>query len=218
MLRRVNLETRTSSTSAVVFDSEQSVDSLNSSGYSLVIPCRHIQGGISRWQSGPRDPITKDPLLVAVLMYRVYSKPTSSNVLQAVLAEGQWLSDLELTEAEMERSVREASRAEALSHLAESTSHAPSRQRQPEKMEKHGVEGGSIAGPLGEGPGCEGKTAGVTTNVRLLLNMGFDYMRVLEAASLFDDDFENILCFLLDPGAAGGGLEGGRHKGKAALS
>lgn len=57
----------------------------------------------------------------------------------------------------------------------------------------------------------------LTENVRMLLFMGFSYLRVMEAHSIFGDNINNMLCYLLETEAHGSGAgENIRRKGKAA--
>jgi OTU domain-containing protein 5 len=57
----------------------------------------------------------------------------------------------------------------------------------------------------------------ITPNMRMLLSMGFSYFQVLEAHSVFGDDINNMLCYLLEV-EAGGMFDDSiyRMKGKAA--
>ncbi|RWW58775.1 hypothetical protein BHE74_00034331 [Ensete ventricosum] len=51
----------------------------------------------------------------------------------------------------------------------------------------------------------------------MVLSMGFGYMQVMEAYSIFGDDVDSMLCYLLEMGGSGGSPAGrNRHKGKAA--
>jgi hypothetical protein len=57
----------------------------------------------------------------------------------------------------------------------------------------------------------------IPESVRMLLYMGFSYLRVLEAHSIFGDNINNMLCYLLETEAHGSGTgENVRRKGKAA--
>ncbi|XP_078441566.1 OTU-like cysteine protease family protein isoform X2 [Wolffia australiana] len=120
----------------------------------------------------------------------------------ALLAEGRFYSDLELTEKEIERTVMEASRAEYLS--------------KDTKLKKQ-------MGFCGTTPGAEPSSSATTkiagtdivsnNCVRTLLSMGFGYLQVMDAYSIFGDDVDSILCYLLETDGAGGTSIG---KGKAA--
>ncbi|RZR86193.1 hypothetical protein BHM03_00013339 [Ensete ventricosum] len=51
----------------------------------------------------------------------------------------------------------------------------------------------------------------------MVLSMGFGYMQVMEAYSIFGDDVDSMICYLLEMGGSGGSPAGrNRHKGKAA--
>jgi OTU domain-containing protein 5 len=53
--------------------------------------------------------------------------------------------------------------------------------------------------------------------MQLLLAMGFSYIQVMEAYSIFGEDVDSMICYLVEtggPGASAGGSN--RHKRKAA--
>lgn len=57
----------------------------------------------------------------------------------------------------------------------------------------------------------------LTRSMQLLLAMGFSYNQVIEAYSIFGEDVDSMVCYLLEtggPGASEGGSN--RRKGKAA--
>jgi OTU domain-containing protein 5 len=58
----------------------------------------------------------------------------------------------------------------------------------------------------------------LTGSMQLLLAMGFSYMQVIEAYSIFGDDVDSMICYLVETGASSGASHGGsyRRKGKAA--
>ena len=57
----------------------------------------------------------------------------------------------------------------------------------------------------------------ISESVRMLLFMGFSYLRVMEAHSIFGDNINNMLCYLLETEPNGSGTgENIRRKGKAA--
>ncbi|XP_058779691.1 OVARIAN TUMOR DOMAIN-containing deubiquitinating enzyme 6 [Vicia villosa] len=125
----------------------------------------------------------------------------------ALLAEGRFYSDLELTEKEIERSVMEASRAEYLAggtlkhqrgHRESSTSTAePSssgaRSSRSDPKKEHGKENESS----------------LSSSMHILLSMGFSYLQAIEAYSIFGDDVDSMVCYLLETGSSS------RRKGKA---
>jgi OTU domain-containing protein 5 len=71
---------------------------------------------------------------------------------------------------------------------------------------------GSI--PATSTAGAEG--GAVSSNVRKLLSMGFSYLRVMEAHSIFGDHISNMLCYLMETDGCSDGESVSRRKGKAA--
>ncbi|XVF05131.1 hypothetical protein REPUB_Repub05bG0145100 [Reevesia pubescens] len=128
----------------------------------------------------------------------------------ALLAEGRFYSDLELTEKEIERTVMEASRAEYLAkdkfkpqvgRKESSTSTAePSSsgarpsgsETKPEGWKEHGLQDTVLS-----------------SGMQLLLSMGFSYQQAIEAYSIFGDNVDSMVCYLLETGSSS------RRKGKA---
>ncbi|KAL6566975.1 OVARIAN TUMOR DOMAIN-containing deubiquitinating enzyme 6 [Orobanche minor] len=128
----------------------------------------------------------------------------------ALLAEGRFYSDLELTEKEMERMVIEASRAE---YLADDT--FKQQQLGHRESSTSGAEPSSSSarssGARREG-GREFGSPGSVLNsdsMQIVLSMGFSYLQVIEAYSIFGDDVDSMVCYLLETTA------NGRRKGKA---
>ncbi|KAJ1440719.1 Ubiquitin-associated domain [Sesbania bispinosa] len=125
----------------------------------------------------------------------------------ALLAEGRFYSDLELTEKEIEQMVMEVSRAE---YLAEGTfkqqlSHRESSTSNAEP---------SSSGARSSGTDCKmehGKEHGsdLSSSMQMLLSMGFSYLQAIEAYSIFGDDVDSMVCYLLETGSSS------RRKGKA---
>ncbi|KAK6163604.1 hypothetical protein DH2020_000468 [Rehmannia glutinosa] len=125
----------------------------------------------------------------------------------ALLAEGRFYSDLELTEKEIERMVMEASRAEYLAddkfkqqlgHRESSTSRAEpsSSAARSDARQEGGREIGSPGSVL-------------SGSMQIMLSMGFSYLQVIEAYSIFGDDVDSMVCYLLETSSTG------RRKGKA---
>lgn len=144
---------------------------------------------------------------------------------KALLAEGRFNSDLEWTEQEMERMVIEASRAEFLAEeyghqigcVESSTSAAGTSTSQGDTLD-HRLQSawhGSSAASFGSPPPAANTS--LTTNMRILLSMGFSYFRVVESCDIFGDDINDMLCYLLEA-ETGGLFEDSvyRMKGKAA--
>ncbi|KAK6119887.1 hypothetical protein DH2020_046361 [Rehmannia glutinosa] len=126
---------------------------------------------------------------------------------KALLAEGRFYSDLELTEKEIERMVMEASRAEYLAddkfkqqlgHRESSTSKAEpsSSAARSDARQEGGREIGSPGSVL-------------SGSMQIMLSMGFSYLQVIEAYSIFGDDVDSMVCYLLETSSTG------RRKGKA---
>eukprot|EP00262_Sarcandra_glabra_P016030 TRINITY_DN5079_c0_g1_i2.p1 TRINITY_DN5079_c0_g1~~TRINITY_DN5079_c0_g1_i2.p1 ORF type:complete len:523 (-),score=112.25 TRINITY_DN5079_c0_g1_i2:206-1774(-) len=137
----------------------------------------------------------------------------------ALLAEGRFYSDLELTEKEIERMVMEASRAE---YLADEKFKPQVGLREPSTSGAEPSSSGATTGPSSKLV-CRRDIAPPNTvlsngTMQMVLSMGFSYLQVIEAYSIFGDDVDSMVCFLLEMGGAssarGGGLN--RRKGKAA--
>ncbi|KAK9279971.1 hypothetical protein L1049_013655 [Liquidambar formosana] len=129
----------------------------------------------------------------------------------ALLAEGRFYSDLELTEKEIERMVMEASRAE---YLAEDKFKQQLGRR--ESSTSSAEPSSSGARPSGSETKLEGgKDHGLpdtvlSSSMQMVLSMGFSYLQVIEAYSIFGDDVDSVLCYLLETGSSSS-----RRKGKA---
>ncbi|KAI3450733.1 hypothetical protein Pfo_007398 [Paulownia fortunei] len=128
----------------------------------------------------------------------------------ALLAEGRFYSDLELTEKEIERMVMEASRAEYLAddkfkqqlgRRESSTSRAePSSSATRSSGSDARQEGGREVGSPG---------SVLSGSMQIMLSMGFSYLQVIEAYSIFGDDVDSMVCYLIETSS------NGRRKGKA---
>lgn len=59
-----------------------------------------------------------------------------------------------------------------------------------------------------EGGGRESGTV-LSSSMQVVLSMGFSYLQVIEAYSIFGDDVDSMICYLLEMSS------GGRNKGKA---
>ncbi|GMY15780.1 OTU domain-containing protein 5-B [Fagus crenata] len=125
----------------------------------------------------------------------------------ALLAEGRFYSDLELTEKEIERMVMEASRAE---YLADDSY---------KQQLGHRESSTSSAEPSSSGASSEtkvecGRERGVQDSVlsnsmQMVLSMGFSYLQMIEAYSIFGEDVDSMVCYLVETGSSS------RRKGKA---
>ncbi|KAJ4971853.1 hypothetical protein NE237_004952 [Protea cynaroides] len=132
----------------------------------------------------------------------------------ALLAEGRFYSDLELTEKEIERMVMEASRAEYI---------ANDKFRQPQLGFKESStssaepsSSGAMTGPSRRDSNMEPGThrglpdTVLSSSMEMVLSMGFSYLQVIEAYSIFGDDVDSVVCYLLETDGSS------RRKGKAA--
>lgn len=77
------------------------------------------------------------------------------------------------------------------------------------------------------GPSCTPATRGsdknllsemvLSSSMRIVLSMGFTYMQALEACSIFGDDVDSMICYLVEMGGSSASPGGSnQHKGKAA--
>lgn len=57
----------------------------------------------------------------------------------------------------------------------------------------------------------------LTSSMQIVLSMGFTYMQALEACSIFGDDVDSMICYLVEMGGSSASPGGSnQHKGKAA--
>ncbi|CAK9159085.1 unnamed protein product [Ilex paraguariensis] len=129
----------------------------------------------------------------------------------ALLAEGRLCSDLELTEKEIERMVMEASTR--VEYLANDKFNQQLGHRETSTS---GAEPSSSgARPSRSDTKPEGKwerglpDAVLSSSMQMVLSMGFSYLQVIEAYSIFGDDADSMVCYMLDASS------GSRRKGKA---
>lgn len=119
----------------------------------------------------------------------------------ALMAEARFCSDMELTEKEIEHMVMAASRAEYMAN------DKFKQQLGPRESSTSGAEPSSSGG----GPsGSESKGEGTTVlcnGMQMVLSMGFSYVQAMEAYSIFGDDVDSMVCYLLETSS--------RRKGKA---
>ncbi|XP_057956558.1 OVARIAN TUMOR DOMAIN-containing deubiquitinating enzyme 6 [Malania oleifera] len=128
----------------------------------------------------------------------------------ALLAEGRFYSDLELTEKEIERMVMEASRAEYL---------AGDKLKQQVGLRESSTSSAEPSSSGARPSGSDAKQEGVrehglpeanlSNSMQIVLSMGFSYLQVIEAYSIFGDDVDSMVCYLLETGISS------RRKGKA---
>ncbi|KAG5515806.1 hypothetical protein RHGRI_036751 [Rhododendron griersonianum] len=119
----------------------------------------------------------------------------------ALLAEGRFFSDLELTEKEIERMVMEASRAEYLSD---------DKFKQQLGCQESSTSGAEPSSSGARSSGSDTKADAVlSSSMQIVLSMGFSYLQVIEAYSIFGDNVDSMVCYLLETG------DSSRRKGKA---
>ncbi|KAJ8750327.1 hypothetical protein K2173_014242 [Erythroxylum novogranatense] len=129
----------------------------------------------------------------------------------ALLAEGRFYSDIELTEKEIERMVMEASRVEYL---------ANEKFKQQLGCKESSTSGAEPSSSGARSSGSETRADGtrerglqdtvLSSSMQMVLSMGFSYLQVIEAYSIFGDDVDSVVCYLLETGNSSS-----RRKGKA---
>ncbi|KAL3530365.1 hypothetical protein ACH5RR_009687 [Cinchona calisaya] len=128
----------------------------------------------------------------------------------ALLAEGRFYSDLEFTEKEIERMVIEASRVEYLAN--DKFKQQPGYRESSTSGAEPSSSGArsSIGETKNEGGSDSSSTACVLSgSLQILLSMGFSYLQAIEAYSIFGDDVDSMVCYLLETSSSS------RRKGKA---
>ncbi|ERN13062.1 hypothetical protein AMTRI_Chr11g150800 [Amborella trichopoda] len=179
---------------------------------SLVDPRRLTIGAGLGYSSLRGTNIDKDQVKAAIKAQQ------DQQLENALLAEGRFYSDLELTEKEIERMVMEASRAE---YLAEDKfKQQLSLRESSTSSHAEPSSSGAITGPSEreQKSGLErtSSDAELSSSMQMVLSMGFSYRKVIEAYSIFGNDVESMVCYLLEMGSASpseGTLN--RLKGKA---
>ncbi|KAL2485576.1 OTU-like cysteine protease family protein [Abeliophyllum distichum] len=171
---------------------------------SLVDPRRLTIGAGLGFSSLQGTNVDKDQVKAAIRAQQ------DQQIDNALLAEGRFYSDLELTEKEIERMVMEVSRAEyhsddsfkqQLGHRESSASGAePSSSAARSSGSDSRMEGGRESGL----PGTV-----LSSSMQIMLSMGFSYLQVIEAYSIFGDDVDSMVCYLLETSCSS------RRKGKA---
>ncbi|KAI9107614.1 hypothetical protein K1719_021277 [Acacia pycnantha] len=126
----------------------------------------------------------------------------------ALLAEARFYSDLELTEKEIEHMVIEASRAE---YLADATFKQQPSHRESSTSNAEPSSSGATGSSGGEGKTEIGKErdSNLSNSMQMVLSMGFSYLQAIEAYSIFGDDVDSMVCYLLETSSSS------RRKGKA---
>ncbi|XP_016480990.1 OVARIAN TUMOR DOMAIN-containing deubiquitinating enzyme 6-like isoform X2 [Nicotiana tabacum] len=170
---------------------------------SLVDPCRLTVGAGLGFSSLQGTNIDKDKVRAAIKAQQ------DQQINNALLAEGRFYSDLELTEKEMERMVIEASRAEYI---------ARDRFRQQLGCQESSTSGAEPSSSGARSSGSEIRQEGgpclpdstFSDCIQIMLSMGFSYPRVIEAYSIFGDDVDSMVCYLVETSSSSR-----RSRGKA---
>ncbi|KAL6005342.1 hypothetical protein ACLOJK_005908 [Asimina triloba] len=174
-------------------------------------PCRLNIGAGLGFSSLRGANVDKDQVKAAI------REQQDQQINNALLAEARFYSDLELTEKEIERMVMEASRAE---YLAEDKfkQHAGFMESSTSCAEPS--SSGATTGSSKSEPRLEWREGSLTdpmvlsTSMQILLSMGFSYLQVIEAYSIFGDDVDSMVSYILEMGGSGA-AGGSRSKGKA---
>ncbi|OIT39330.1 PREDICTED: OTU domain-containing protein 5-like [Nicotiana attenuata] len=170
---------------------------------SLVDPRRLTVGAGLGFSSLQGTNVDKDKVKAAIKAQQ------DQQIDNALLAEGRFYSDLELTEKEMERMVIEASRAEYI---------ARDRFRQQLGCQESSTSGAEPSSSGARSSGSEKRQedglclpdSTFSDCIQIMLSMGFSYPRVIEAYSLFGDDVDSMVCYLVETSSSSR-----RSKGKA---
>ncbi|GAB4824654.1 OVARIAN TUMOR DOMAIN-containing deubiquitinating enzyme 6 [Ancistrocladus abbreviatus] len=167
---------------------------------SLVDPRRLTVGAGLGFSSLRGRNVDKDQIKAAIKAQQ------DQQIDNALLAEGRFYSDLELTEKEIERMVVEASRAEYLSGNRYKLQHG-----QRESCASGAEPSSSGTRPSGSNTGKElgFSDTSLSSGMQIVLSMGFSYLQVIEAYSIFGDDVDSMVCYLLETGSSS------TRKGKA---
>ncbi|CAH8302632.1 unnamed protein product [Eruca vesicaria subsp. sativa] len=118
----------------------------------------------------------------------------------ALIAEGRYYSDLELTEKEIERSVMEASRAEYLMERSK-----------PRIGPKESSTSNAETSSSGARTSAVKEKTVLSSSIEMVLSMGFSYTQAMEAYSIFGDDVDSMVCYVLETSCG----SNNRRKGKA---
>ncbi|KAM3010931.1 hypothetical protein FF2_029694 [Malus domestica] len=171
---------------------------------SLVDPRRQTIGvglGFSRLR-GMGSNVDKDQVKAAIKAQQ------DQQIDNALLAEGRFYSDLELTEKEIERMVMEASRLEyADGTFKQQLGRRESSTSSAEPSSSGARSSGSETKVEEREQGFQDST--LSSSMQVVLSMGFSYLQVIEAYSIFGDDVDSMVCYLLETSSSS------RRKGKA---
>ncbi|XP_042437339.1 OVARIAN TUMOR DOMAIN-containing deubiquitinating enzyme 6-like [Zingiber officinale] len=181
---------------------------------SLVDPRRMTVGAGLGFNSLRGRNIDKDQIKTAIKAQQ------DQQLDNALIAEGRFYSDLELTEKEIERMVMEASRAEYLAKekLKQYAFSIESSTSSAEPSSSVAKTGSSQSILEGENEKALLPEIILSSSMQMVLSMGFGYMQAMEAYSIFGDDVDSMICYLLEMGnnGASAGERRNGYKGKAA--
>ncbi|KAK9153613.1 hypothetical protein Sjap_001093 [Stephania japonica] len=169
---------------------------------SLVDPRRLAIGAGLGFSSLQGANVDKDQVKAAI---RAQQEQQIDN---ALLAEGRFYSDLELTEKEIERMVMEVSRAEYLAKENFKRQHGSRESTSSAESSSSGTRALSADSRIGGASQRVLPDTVLSRSMQMVLSMGFNYLQVLEAYNIFGDDMDSVVCYLLETGS-------GRLKGKA---
>ncbi|KAI3747223.1 hypothetical protein L6452_09675 [Arctium lappa] len=159
---------------------------------SLVDPRRLTIGAGLGFSSLQGTNVDKDQVKAAIKAQQ------DQQIDNALLAEARFYSDVELTEKEIECMVMEASRAEYIANDRFKQQLGPRE------------SSSSDAEPSSSGARAETRKEQVVadkSSMQMVLSMGFSYLQAIEAYSIFGDDVDSMVCYLLETSS--------RRKGKA---
>ncbi|XP_048136300.1 OVARIAN TUMOR DOMAIN-containing deubiquitinating enzyme 6 isoform X2 [Rhodamnia argentea] len=167
---------------------------------SLVDPRRLAIGAGLGFSSFRGTNVDKDQVKAAIKAQQ------DQQIDNALLAEGRFWSDLELTEKEIERMVMEASRAEYLA--SDKLRKQPGIRDSSTSSAEPSSSGGSSEMRMGSGREHGSQDNVLSSSMQVVLSMGFSYLQVIKAYSIFGDDVDSMVCYLLETSSS-------RRKGKA---
>ncbi|KAK9079180.1 hypothetical protein SSX86_000850 [Deinandra increscens subsp. villosa] len=163
---------------------------------SLVDPRRLTIGAGLGFSSLQGPNVDKDQVKAAIKAQQ------DQQIDNALLAEARFCSDVELTEKEIERMVMEASRAE---YMANDKFKQQMCRRESSTSDAEPSSSGGAGPSASESRGSDGSV--LCNSMQMVLSMGFSYVQAMEAYSIFGDDVDSMVCYLLETSS--------RRKGKA---
>ncbi|KAB5561617.1 hypothetical protein DKX38_006574 [Salix brachista] len=155
--------------------------------------------------------VDRDQVKAAIKAQQDQQIDYASILNEALLAEGQFYSDLEVTEKEIERMVMEASRAEYLAdnkfkpQLGLKGSSTSGAEPSSSSTRSSASETSKVEGEREHGL----QETVLSSSMQMLLSMGFSYLQAIEAYSIFGDDVDSMVCYLVETSSS-------RRKGKKA--